>query len=81
MALIADSDVTPGGYVGRPDAIRDAVAKKELTAEITLAGWPPTGAQRGVLRAATSGVSLSATEVFDFVEMGFEYVQALRGYM
>ena len=30
MALIAEADVTPDGYVGRPEAVNDAVAKKEL---------------------------------------------------
>lgn len=27
MALIAEADVTPDGYVGNPDAVNDAVLK------------------------------------------------------
>lgn len=55
MALTAVLAVTPTGYVGKPDAVSDAVAKYELTADETLPDRPPTGAQRGVLRAEISG--------------------------
>ena len=50
-ALTAVAAVASAGYVANPDAVSEIVAKWELKAVITSALRPPTGAQRGALRA------------------------------
>ena len=50
-ALTAVAAVASAGYVASPEATSEKVAKWESKAVITFALRPPTGAQRGALRA------------------------------